>query len=278
MSRTGRHREGRCLRVVSPNSLFSPSTWLVGPQAIHRPRRTRDLCAVPHAGEDTSRLSLTTRSNIQIKICCIASIAEAELALECGANLLGLVSAMPSGPGVIADAEISKICEYVAGRARTVLLTSRRTAEEISAQLRQFPVGVVQLCDAIAETELATLRDAHPHVDLMRVIHVRGEGSVQEAISASRSADAILLDSGNPDAKVKELGGTGRVHDWELSRRIRDSIDTPLFLAGGLRAENVGDAVRVVRPLGVDVCSGVRENGVLIKSRLAAFIGQARQV
>ena len=234
--------------------------------------------AVQSRGQDQRMSAFTGLQPVQVKICCIASMEEAELALECGANFLGLVSAMPSGPGVIPDDAISRIAEYIAGRAKTVLLTSRVTAAEISRQLVMHRVDIVQLCDAVADTELTKLRDVHPDIGLMQVIHVRNAASVKEAVHAARYVDAILLDSGNPDASIKELGGTGRVHDWNLSRQIRDSIDKPLFLAGGLRAGNVRDGVHAVRPFGVDVCSGVREQGVLVQSKLIHFMGDARRV
>jgi len=83
--------------------------------------------------------------------------------------------------------------------------------------------------------------------------------------------DALLLDSGNPALAVKELGGTGRVHDWSLSRRIRDAVPKPIFLAGGLRSTNVREAIAAVQPFGLDLCSSVRINDVLDEQKLKSF-------
>ena len=213
---------------------------------------------------------------LRIKVCCIASTDEALMALEAGADALGLVSAMPSGPGVIDDAAIRTIAHWVDGRAATVLLTSRTTAAVIGSQLDDCAPSVLQLTDAVAEEELRALRATHPATVLMPVVHVRDEASVAEARRLAGLSDAILLDSGNPAAAVKELGGTGRVHDWRLSRAIRDSVDVPVFLAGGLTPENVADAVRTVQPFGVDVCSGVRRSGKLDRAVLSAFVKAAR--
>jgi phosphoribosylanthranilate isomerase len=110
----------------------------------------------------------------------------------------------------------------------------------------------------------------------MQVIHVRAASSVAEAVHVAKHVDAILLDSGNPTAAVKELGGTGRVHDWTISRAIRDAVQLPVFLAGGLRASNVAAAIAAVRPFGVDVCSGVRANGRLDTGAVKDFITAAR--
>ena len=213
---------------------------------------------------------------IRIKICCIASQDEAEMALEAGADALGFVSAMPSGPGVISDDRITEIIEWVGSRAATVLLTSRQTAGGIDVQIRESRPSVEQIVDELPDDEMASLRAMHPEVALMPVVHVRDERSVREAAHYAASTDAILLDSGNPFAAVKELGGTGRVHDWQLSRSICETAGVPVFVAGGLRVENVAAAVRTARPFGIDVCSGVRTNGALDGDVLARFIAAAR--
>ena len=105
-----------------------------------------------------------------------------------------------------------------------------------------------------------------------------GPESVDEAVALAPAVDAILLDSGNPALEVKELGGTGRRHDWEISRRIREAIDVPLYLAGGLRPENARAAVETVGPFGLDVCSGLRPGPdfALDADRLERFIAAAR--
>lgn len=209
---------------------------------------------------------------VRVKVCCIASTAEADLAIDAGADALGLVSAMPSGPGPIPESNIAKIVRHVGARAATVLLTSRQDAAGIGAQLDPIRPTVVQLVDELTEREHLLLRASHPDVVLMQVIHVRDARSVDAAVRAAAFVDAMLLDSGNPTAAVKELGGTGRVHDWTISRAIRDAVRLPLFLAGGLRASNVAAAIAAVRPFGVDVCSGVRVKGRLDPASVHAFL------
>ncbi|MDQ6635146.1 MAG: phosphoribosylanthranilate isomerase [Gemmatimonadota bacterium] len=213
---------------------------------------------------------------VRVKICCIASDAEADLAIDAGADALGLVSAMPSGPGPIAEESIESIVRSVGTRAATVLLTSRQDAASIGAQLDRIGPTVVQFVDELAEWVYAALRVSHPSVVLMQVIHVRDEDAVREAVAVAPFVDALLLDSGNPKAAVKELGGTGRVHDWSVSRAICDAVQRPVFLAGGLRADNVAEAVERVRPFGVDICSGVRTEGRLDRDKLRAFLRAAR--
>lgn len=208
----------------------------------------------------------------RIKVCCIASSREAWAAIEAGASALGLVSRMPSGPGVIAEERIAEIACSVPPGIATFLLTSAQDAATIIAQQRRTRVNTLQLVDAVPHQELARLRDALPGIALVQVVHVVGPASLDEAVALAPLVDAVLLDSGNPALPVKELGGTGRVHDWEISRRIRDALPVPVYLAGGLRPENVAEAVRRVGPFGLDVCSGVRTDGALDPHKLRRLV------
>ena len=199
-------------------------------------------------------------------------MAEARLAIRHGASALGLVSAMPSGPGVVAEELITEIAASVPPPIATFLLTSKHSAAEIIAQQRRCRTNTLQLCDRVAPGAHAELRRALPGIALVQVIHVTGEEAVAEALAVAPQVDALLLDSGNQSLAVKELGGTGRVHNWALSRQIVARSPVPVFLAGGLRPENVARAVREVQPFGLDLCSGVRTNGFLDEAKLMAFI------
>ncbi len=215
-----------------------------------------------------------------VKVCCIASVEEAQVAARLGAAVLGLVSAMPSGPGVIAEATIAEVAAAAAAMAppiETFLLTALTDAAAIAAQHAALRTTALQLVDHVPHAQLRQLRALCPGVRLVQVIHVTGPASVDEAVAAAPFVDALLLDSGNPGLTVKELGGTGRVHDWATSRRIRDAVSPlPLFLAGGLRADNVAEAIRTVQPHGLDLCSGVRSGGRLDAARLQAFMAAVR--
>jgi phosphoribosylanthranilate isomerase len=207
----------------------------------------------------------------RIKICCIASVDEAALAVDCGASALGLVSHMPSGPGVISDELIAEIVATVPPAIGTFLLTSRTTVDGIVEQQRFCRTNTIQICDHLTRGSHRDLKDALPGISLVQVVHVTGPESIEEAARVAPQVDAILLDSGNRKLAVKELGGTGRTHDWALSRAIRERIGIPLFLAGGLTPENVGQAIAEVGPFAVDVCSGLRTDGHLDASKLMQF-------
>lgn len=207
----------------------------------------------------------------RVKVCCIASAEEARTAVRFGASALGLVSDMPSGPGVIEEALIGRIARAVPPGVASFLLTCSQDASAIAAQQRRAATSAVQLCDRLLTGTYAELRAAMPGIRLVQVVHVTGPEALAEALAVAPEVDALLLDSGRPSLAMKELGGTGRVHDWEISRRIREQVPIPVYLAGGVTPQNAGEAVRQVAPFGLDVCSGVRSEGRLTEDLLGSF-------
>jgi phosphoribosylanthranilate isomerase len=214
----------------------------------------------------------------RVKICCISSVEEGALAVRYGASAVGLVSDMPSGPGTIPEELITEIARTIPPSVATFLLTSKLDAPSMIEQQRKTRVNTLQLVDAVHTSVYRELRDALHGVSLVQVIHVRGNESVDEALSVVQYVDVLLLDSGNPLPTVKELGGTGRTHDWSISRKIRDAVKIPVYLAGGLKAENVRRAIETVQPFGVDVCNGVRSNGKLNDGQLKKFFAEVNSL
>lgn len=216
-------------------------------------------------------MSFINNTTPRVKICCISSLQEAQLAASYGADALGLVGQMPSGPGVISDLTIYDIARRVPPPLATFLLTSATKATAVIEHYKKVQTTTIQLVDALEEQDYRAIRLAFPAVKIVQVIHVTSEESIEEALLVQQQVDAILLDSGNPHLAIKELGGTARAHNWEWSRAIREKINIPLFLAGGLHAGNIQEAIQTVQPFGVDVCSGVRTNGQLDEQKLKAF-------
>ena len=205
---------------------------------------------------------------VKVKICCISSIEEAKLAVAYGAAAIGLVGRMPSGPGTITDELIHAIAKTVPPPIQTFLLTSETTTDNIIEHHRKVNTTTIQIVDALSGREYHKIREAIPNVQLVQVIHVLDEGSIKEAIEISEFVDAILLDSGNPNLPTKVLGGTGKTHNWDLSKKIREKISLPVFLAGGINKDNIKKAIEHVQPYGIDLCSSVRTNGQLDESKL----------
>ncbi len=215
-------------------------------------------------------------TGIRIKICCISSPREASLAVAYGASAIGLVGNMPSGPGIIADSQIRNIAQGVPPGVSTFLLTSETRPDAIVAHYQRTHTSAIQMVDRLEGNRFEAIRTTLPHVKLIQVIHVLDEHSIQEAWEAAQQVDALLLDSGNPKLAIKELGGTGRTHDWKLSRKIREMVSVPVFLAGGINKDNVRQAIEYVQPFGIDLCSSVRTQGQLDEQKLDEFFNAVR--
>lgn len=207
----------------------------------------------------------------RVKICCISSTDEAQMAIKFGASALGLVANMPSGPGIITDEEILKITEIVPPAISTFMLTSETSADEIISHHKRTLTNTIQIVDDLKEGTYETIRKALPAIKIVQVIHVINEMTIDEAVRISHLVDALLLDSGNPNLEIKELGGTGRVHNWTISKKIVEQSKVPVFLAGGLTAENVRQTIEQVQPFGLDLCSGVRTDKKLDPKKLETF-------
>ena len=214
-------------------------------------------------------------SKPRIKICCISSEEEAKMAIQYGASALGLVGHMPSGPGIISNDLILRITKTIPPPIGTFLLTGETVAQKIIAHHKLTRTNTIQIVDSILINAYKVIRASIPSIKLVQVIHVIDDKSVDEAITISEQVDAILLDSGNPNLRIKELGGTGRTHNWKLSRKIRKSVNIPIFLAGGINAENVRQAIDEVQSFGLDLCNGVRTNGKLDEKKLELFMKNA---
>ena len=211
----------------------------------------------------------------RVKICCMASPAEARMAADAGADLIGLVGPMPSGAGIVSPDMCREISRTAPAWVTPVLLTSSETADDIIADIRHASVRAVQLVKHVDPGVHDILDRELPDVRRFQVIHVEGNDAV-DLIRHYPLADAFLLDSGRPSQA--ELGGTGRTHDWTVSAEFVRQSPAPVFLAGGLTPRNVAKAIEQVRPFGLDICSGVRtEDDRLDADKLGAFMTAIRE-
>ncbi len=185
---------------------------------------------------------------------------------------------MPSGPGVISLDKIREIVKAIPSHISIFLLTSSSNGDEINQQIDHTAATHGQLVNSVDIETYRTIKRKFPKVKLVQVIHVIDVSSCEEAMRLSKHVDYILLDSGNPSLAVKELGGTGRVHNWKISQEIVKKVEVPVFLAGGLNENNVKQAAEEVMPYGVDLCSGVRTNGMLDDRKLIRFMKEISTV
>jgi len=189
-----------------------------------------------------------------------------------GANAIGLVAEMPSGPGTLKDPQIRDIARSVPPGVDTFLLTSRTQASDIADHIRYCGTNTVQIVTHIEPGELEALARALPATRRVQVIHVEAREALDLIPAYEPFVHAFLLDSGRPNQATPEYGGTGRTHDWSISREFVNRSSKPVFLAGGLSAHNVAQAYQHVHPWGLDLCSGVRTRGALDEEKLTAYM------
>ena len=145
---------------------------------------------------------------------------EAKMAIQFGASALGLVANMPSGLGIISDELIMTISKSVPPPIATFMLTSETSAQQIITHHKRTLTNTIQIVDELAEGTYEAIKKALPAIKIVQVIHVIDEKTIDEAIKISKFVDALLLDSGNPSLEIKELGGTGRAHNWKISKKL----------------------------------------------------------
>lgn len=141
----------------------------------------------------------------KVKICCIKTIEEAEIAISFGASAIGLVSEMPSGPGVISDQSILEISNYASGKLDIFLLTSKQDSYSIITQLKKYKTTTVQIVDQLSKVSYSEIRSAVPDIKIVQVLHVVNDDCICKAKSIENEVDVILLDSGNDKLKLKSL-------------------------------------------------------------------------
>lgn len=192
-----------------------------------------------------------------IKICGLQSYGDARLALDCGATALGfLVELTHRAEDKIDIGTARDIIRRLPADADTVLVTHLTDAPEIAALADAIGARSIQVHGDVPPEVVARLAALARGRALIKAVHVMGPEAVADARAYVGIADALVLDSRTAD----RLGGTGRTHDWSISRRIVEAVaPMPVYLAGGLNPGNVADAIAAMRPAGVDVNSGVED-------------------
>ena len=207
----------------------------------------------------------------------MASLGEVRAAVIAGADAVGVVGPMPSGPGPVDDEAARAVIAAAPPGVTPILLTSEFDPAAVVGHIRRTEAEVVQIVRHVDPALHGHLRAALPGLKIVQAVHVEDETALEFARAYAKTADALLLDSGRPGEETAELGGAGRRHDWNISRRIVSLCDKPVFLAGGLNETNVGEAIETVRPFGVDLCSGVRTGGKLDVRKLSGFFAAVRR-
>lgn len=209
---------------------------------------------------------------VLVKICGNTSAGDAAKALELGADLVGVIVDVPVETPRKVSLEKAKEIYSVVPKEKRVMVLMPSSVDEVIRFCRDAEPGYIQLHGGESPDFLMELRESVP-CRIIKTIHVSGAEALKEARRFSPLCDFLLLDT--PSVT---MGGSGLKHDWGISREVVLTAEVPVILAGGLSPENVGEAVRRVRPFGVDVSSGVESRpGKKDHRRVKNFIEAAKE-
>ncbi|KLK88295.1 phosphoribosylanthranilate isomerase [Methanoculleus sediminis] len=212
---------------------------------------------------------------MRIKFCGTASLADMECAVDAGCDAVGFIMGVThKSSDFVTAAEAAKMIRHLPPFVEPVAVTHLQETQDLIGLVKESRCTTLQVQNTVEPTELEVIRDALPHVRIVKAVHVTDVSAVAAAKRYEPYADALLLDTRTHE----RLGGTGIPHDWNISARIVADSAIPVILAGGLTPENVGAAIRKVRPYGVDVHTGVKKDGVRNPDRTRAFVREARNV
>jgi len=212
---------------------------------------------------------------VMVKICGITREKDLTTAAAAGADAVGFVIGVASSPRNLTMEKAKKIVEQASFSIDKVVVTVPNSINFLVKIYEKLKPDAIQIHGENLSEDFP-FQERLPDVRLIKAIHVKSSNVVETAVKASKFFDAVLLDS----FVRGKYGGTGVVHDWELSKRVKEAIfPKPLILAGGLTPENVKDAVRFVQPYGVDVSSGVESRpGIKDPEKVLAFVENAKAV
>jgi phosphoribosylanthranilate isomerase len=213
-------------------------------------------------------------SRVRVKICGITSLEDLKVAIEAGADAVGFIVDVPQSPRNLPIRKAQELIRAPPVFVETVTVTVPRNLNRLEKICKMLNPDLVQVHGSSVPHK--EIRECLLDRRLIGVVQAEPNFTVDTALEAAKIFDAVLVDSHVPDM----YGGTGKTHDWELSRRVRDAIDPkPLILAGGLTLENVKEAIRLVKPYAVDVSSGVESHpGIKDRNKVFEFIKRAKEV
>lgn len=212
---------------------------------------------------------------MNIQMAGIRNVNDALMCVDCGVNIIGLLVGQAHTSDDFISKELAREIKLVLpSGVLTTLITHLEKAEEIIPIARYIDVDYIQLHSHLPESEVKLIRDALPNKKLLRLIHIGSDGTLLNDINTIKYVDFYFTDSIN--LKTNQVGGTGLTHNLDTDKMLVDTLDKPVFIAGGLNPDNVSDAVKYCKPYGVDVNSGCRaDDGSRDRAKVLAFVKNA---
>ncbi len=212
---------------------------------------------------------------VKVKICGITREEDLKMVSDLGADAIGFVVDVPSSPRNISLKKAEKFIRFVPVFVKSVLVMVPKSIDELVLTCEKLNPNILQIHGENI-LDASTLREKISNTSIIRALNANQENALKAASEASKSFDAILLDSSTHGM----YGGTGKVHDWNLSKRVKQVIHPkPLILAGGLNPKNVKEGICRVQPYAVDVSTGVESlPGIKDPEKVSAFIENVKEI
>jgi len=213
--------------------------------------------------------------NVRVKICGITREEDLAVAVAAGADAVGFLVGVPSSPRNLTLERAERLLKQVPVFVDSVVVTVPDSIDSLVKIYDRLKPTAIQI-HGEKPFDATVIREKIRGARLIKTVYVKTGNATAAVIEDSKAFDAILLDSFTSG----RYGGTGMIHDWELSRQIKQVIEpTPLILAGGLKPENVKEAILTVQPYAVDVASGVElQPAVKDPKKVYAFIKNAKEI
>jgi phosphoribosylanthranilate isomerase len=210
---------------------------------------------------------------MRVKFCGTASLADMQCAVDAGCDAMGFIMGVThQSSDFVTPAEAAEMVRQLPPFIEPVAVTHLQETEDLIRLVKDSRCTTLQVQNTVEPSELDVIRYALPYLKIVKAVHVTDASAVKTAKRYEPHADALILDT----RTAEKIGGTGIVHDWNISAKIVANSAIPVILAGGLTPENVREAIQKVRPYGVDVHTGVRKNGARNPERTLAFAREAR--
>ncbi|MFO7593992.1 MAG: phosphoribosylanthranilate isomerase [Pseudomonadota bacterium] len=214
-----------------------------------------------------------------IQVAGVIDSAEAEMLIGCGVKYLGFPLRLPVNAEDLSEAEAAALIASLPEGVHGVLITYLDKAEAVIAFGNELGADVVQLHGPISAEELVRIKITAPQLKIIKSLVVRDDNldALKQTIAATAPfVDAYITDTFDPKSGAE--GATGKTHDWTIDKKLVALSPRPVILAGGLTADNVAEAIRIVQPAGVDVHTGIEgPDGRKDRALTRRFVSEARE-
>ncbi len=213
--------------------------------------------------------------SVRVKICGITRKEDLAVAVDAGADAVGFLVGVPASPRNLTPERAETLLRHVPVFVDSVVVTAPQSIEGLAEICERLKPTAIQI-HGKKSFDASEIRERTKGTRLIKTVYVTKDALNEAAIEELKLFDAVLLDSFTKG----QYGGTGMVHDWTLSKQIREAVaPLPVILAGGLKPENVKEAVQTVQPYAVDVASGVElRPAIKDHEKVRAFVENAKEI